>query len=142
MVLDEEAWPIETWGSYMINKLTNDAIRGTPWSATLDEAYLQASRRGDGESDYVIADNLRKKKVVQHGKKTSSSAETLKGFVYQKTAHLAKDCPYIKKTKNETALAIRKPRAARKLGSASCARSQHIWRRTAQILRRQRMRWR
>ena len=49
MILDE-AWPIETWGSDMINKLTNDAIRGTPWSATLDEVYLQASRRGDGES--------------------------------------------------------------------------------------------
>ncbi len=39
------------------NKLTNDAMRGTPWPATLDEAYLQAStwrvqaaRRGDGES--------------------------------------------------------------------------------------------
>ena len=54
----------------------------------------------------MIADNLGKKKVVQHGKKTSSSAETLKCFVYQKTAHLAKDCPDIKKTKNETALAI------------------------------------
>ena len=50
---------------------------------------------------------MRKKKVVvQHGKKTSSSAETRKCFVCQKTGHLAKDCPDIKKTKNETALAI------------------------------------
>ena len=101
----------------MINKLTNDAMKGTPWPATLDEAYLQAStwrvqvpRREDGESGsatYVIAaDTMRKKKVVQHGKKTSSSAETRKCFVCQKTGHLAKDCPDKKKTKNETALAI------------------------------------
>jgi hypothetical protein len=66
----------------------------------------EETARAGRSANYVIADNLGKKKVVQHGKKTSSSAETLKCFVYQKTAHLAKDCPDIKKTKNETALAI------------------------------------
>jgi len=57
----------------MINKLTNDAMRGTPWPATLDEAYLQASiwcvqaPRKDSESSesatYVIADTIRKKEI-------------------------------------------------------------------------------
>ena len=79
----------------MLNKLTNDVMRGTPWPATLDEAYLQAStwrvqapRKGDGESEsgvYVIADTMRKKKARQLVKKTLGSAETRKCFVCQKT---------------------------------------------------------
>ena len=69
----------------------------------MDEAY----QKGDGESEsavYVIADNLRKKKAVQYGKKTLGSAETRKCFVCQKTGHLAKDCTDIKKSKKEEAL--------------------------------------
>ena len=102
------------YGDMINNKLTNDAMRGTPWPATLDEAYLQASiwcvqaPRKDSESSelatYVIADTTRKKKLVQFGKKTSSAAETLKCFVCQKKGHLAKDCPDIKKAKKEDAL--------------------------------------
>ena len=61
----------------MLYKLTNDATRGTPSPATLDEAYVQEPRKGDGESEsavYVIADTLRKKKAVQFGKRRLGSA--------------------------------------------------------------------
>ena len=84
----------------MLNKLTNDAMRGTPWPATLDEAYLQAStwrvqapRKGDGESEsgvYVIADTIRKKKAKQLVKKTLGSAETRKCFVWRRTVRISR----------------------------------------------------
>ena len=73
----------------MINKLTNDALRGTAWPTTIDAAYLQAptwrvqetrNDGGAGPAVYVIADKITNGKKVRVGeKKTSpSSAETRK----------------------------------------------------------------
>ena len=88
----------------MINKLTNDAMRGTPWPATLDEAYLQAStwhvqtlRKDDKCSEsatYVIADTVRKKKVVQFGKEPRVLRRLGSVLIaIRRGTHLAKNCP-------------------------------------------------
>ena len=109
----------------MLQIMANDAMRGTPWPATLDEAYLQAStwkvkqqstgsgeKYGNIQSSYVLAEDSRKRsrstsssrERTSGKKKPSSQVETRTCHHCLRKGHLARDCPDQKATNGDRLL--------------------------------------